>query len=755
MKLLFRAKKENVIKFIVYCIFLLYLVAIAILNIRSFSTEGYFWGLNPIPAFGPEFIVPTIVFYILAVIASILSVSGFFITREKGFGFAGAKDEPNGYEKLATERDVKKWKKIEKVVLKDKNYKAGGVPFLLNKKTAYVNNSEDHTVIIGSTGSGKTECGILPTTRILAKAGESMIITDPKGEIYQKTGALLKEEGYKIILLNFRDPQRGNSWNPFGLPYQFYKEGKETGDSNKSDKAMELLEDLGANILTDPNSKSNDPFWENASKDYFTALSMGLFEDAPADAININSINLMVTQGDHKFGRSFYDREYFAMKGEDTPIYNKASAVINTAQDTKAGVLSTFRTKTGIFSSRQALSEMLARSDFDMGMIGKEKTAVFMMIHDEKKTYHALLTIFVKQVYESLIDEAQKCGGKLPIRTNFLLDEFANMPALKDVDSMITASRSRNIRFTFIIQNFSQLNQVYGADMAETIKGNCNVHFLLTTELKALEEISKLCGDKKPPKAKDGQPQEPIRPLVTISDLQHMKQFEFLIKRMRCSPFKTKFTPDFELVKNNVWGCSYEEMPFSQREFKAPSTFDLISFVNKKKEELGEMVPGQSGPIGVNPFGGMGMPFAGISPSGFNPFVSQPQSETNNVQINDIDFESLSKRIDEKIAELEKEEAIEEERKKQIQEIPDKEEILNNIQTNPSTIEKTTEYFEQPTQTALIDNESENTNIPKTEESQEKIDQSVEKPKVNVDADSIIVDDNVTDDEFFDDFFDE
>ena len=73
-------------------------------------------------------------------------------------------------------------------------------------------------------------------------------------------------------------------------------------------------------------------------------------------------------------------------------------------------------------------------------------------------------------------------------------------------------------RFTFAIQNFSQLNKVYGKDVAETIKGNCgNFIFLITTELAALEEVSKLCGDIKPPKAKDGVPKDPIRPLVTVS----------------------------------------------------------------------------------------------------------------------------------------------------------------------------------------------------------------------------------------------
>lgn len=739
MKLLFRAKPEDMVKFLIYCVFLLYIVAIAVLNIHYFSTKAYFWGLNPLPAFGKQFFLTTILFYIAALTASIMKVSNFLIQRDKGFGFTSKEKEEKGYEKMADEKDVKNWSGIKKVVLKDNKYEAGGVPFILNKKEAYVNNGEDHTLIIGSTGSGKTECGILPTARILAKAGESMIITDPKGEIYRRTGALLKEQGYNIILLNFRSPLEGNAWNPFVLPYKFYKEGKQ-------DKAWELLEDLGQNILIDPNSKG-EPFWENASRDYFTGLAIGLFEDAKEEEININSINLMATQGEERVGRSTYDKEYFTLKGEMSPAYISASAIITTAQDTKAGVLSTFRTKTRIFSSREILSEMLSHSDFEFSKIGKEKTALFMMIHDEKKTYHALATILVKQIYESLIDVAQGCeGGKLPIRTNFLLDEFANMPALKDVDSMITASRSRNIRFTFIIQNFAQLNLVYGADMAETIKGNCNLHFLLTTELKALDEISRLCGDAKPKKAKEGMPAEPIRPLVSISDLQHMGKFEFLIKRMRSHPFKSKFAPDYELTKENAWNCSYEPLSLPRREFKPVAVFNLKEFVNQKRAEQGlpdfNAMPGG--------FGG----FGGGMPGGFNPFMNQmptssPATPSSIPGINggmpsSINFDELSKKIDAKIAEIEAEEAREKEVNKPIEE--DKPKEINNENLN----QKIEDFKEEIKRQKEAKQQQ-----PQKEPVEEVSEEETEKPKINVDVDSIIVNDNVKDDDFFDDFFDE
>jgi type IV secretory pathway TraG/TraD family ATPase VirD4 len=90
---------------------------------------------------------------------------------------------------------------------------------------------------------------------------------------------------------------------------------------------------------------------------------------------------------------------------------------------------------------------MLSHSDIDITTIGKQKTVLFIVIQDEKKTYHSLVTILLKQCYETLIAVAQENGGKLPIRTNFLLDEFANMPPLKDITTMITAARSRQIRF--------------------------------------------------------------------------------------------------------------------------------------------------------------------------------------------------------------------------------------------------------------------------------------------------------------------
>ena len=366
-----------------------------------------------------------------------------------------------------------------------------GIVVINDGKKIWVDDGEAHNLIIGATGSGKTQNVVFPMIKILAKAGESMVLTDPKGELYEGTAEMLRKKGYNIIVLNFRDPQKGNAWNPMTLPYDLYQEGN-------MDKAVELLDDLALNILYDEKN-TGDPFWEKSGADYFSGLALGLFEDAKKEQVNLNSMNLMSNLGEERFGgpNNNYIKEYFNMKDPARPAYVNASGTVYAPEETKGGVLSTFKQKVKLFSSRDNLSEMLSYSDFEMKDIGRKKTAVFMIVQDEKKTLHPLATIFIKQCYETLIDVAQESGGHLPFRTNFILDEFANMPPLKDVTTMVTAARSRHIRFTFIIQNFAQLTKVYGKEDAETIKGNCNILYLISSELQALEELSKMCGEVK------------------------------------------------------------------------------------------------------------------------------------------------------------------------------------------------------------------------------------------------------------------
>ena len=724
MKFKYRAEKKDIVYFAIFCLFLLYVVAIAVLNLASLTQQNQLYGFNPIRAFSPDFIGTTFGFFVLALLGIIISVSSYFWEKEKGVGFKMGKDEKSDYSRWAKEDEVKS--KLKEINTSDKIYQHAGIPLLVNTKTgkAWVDDGEAHSLIMGSTGSGKTTRLILPLIKILSKKGESMILTDPKGELYEKTAEMLTSKGYDIVILNLRNPEKGNAWNPLTLPHQLYKQG--------SDKANELLSDLAMSLLHD--EKTDDPFWQNSSSDYFTALALGLFEDAKEEEINLNSISFMSAVGEEKYGGTVYAKEYFSAKDPAKPIYINASGTINAPQDTKNSILSVFRQKIKIFATTEHLSEMLSYSDFDMKDIGKRKTAVFIIIQDEKKTYHALATVFIKQCYETLIDVAHDNNGKLPIRTNFILDEFANMPPLRDVTTMITAARSRQIRFNLVIQNFSQLNQVYGADDAETIKGNCaNLVYLMSKELKALEEISKLCGDKKIKGKGDKEPDKE-RPLISVSELQRLKEGDAIIIKDRSYPLKTKLPGEWEYKFEESTGSTIN-YPIRQR--RTINLFDVREFVKKKKMEAYN-----NNMFGPTPFDPR---MTGITPN--DPSQFMPPSMANNMppinfnQDDSFDVDELIKKIDAKIAELEAEEKMQ----KSINQTP---EVPVIEKPKPSIVDSNFNFKPKPdfnnTNKPII--ELENNSIP-----------AIETNKViniNPDIDKIINSnpDN-TDDQFFDDFF--
>ena len=641
MKLKLRFDKKRMIHFIIFAVILLYLVGVAVANLVTFSKTAHFYGLIPNLAFNSDYFTTTIIIYIITLICLVVSCGNYFFEFDNGFGFSTEK-KSDGYNHWCDSKTMKK--ELKMINSKDRITKYGGIPLINNGKQMWVDDGEYHNLIIGSTGSGKTQAIIFPMVHTLSKHGESMIITDPKGEIYEKTKIMLEKQGYEIILLNFRNPQQGNAWNPLSLPYRLWKSGNQ-------DKAIELLDDLALNILYDESSKNADPFWEKTSADYFSGIALGLFEDATEEQININSISLMSTVGEEKFKGSTYIKEYFNGKDPAGAAYTNASSTILAPSDTKGSIIAVFKQKIKLFASRVNLSEMLSYSNFSIENIGTKKTALFIVIQDEKKTYHSLATILVKQIYETLIDVAQNNGGKLPIRTNFLLDEFANMPPLKDVTTMITAARSRAMRFTMIIQNFAQLNEVYGEQSAETIKGNCgNLIYLISTELKALEEISKMCGEVKSKK----DDKTVSTPLITISDLQKLKMFEVIVRRLRIPPFKTKLTPNYKMDWGRVYP-SEDLMHIKPRVMREIQTFDVREFVKAKNQEKMANMMSDSSSGGFSPLFPGSNPFM-PSPSMFNE-QNMFKNNNNNNELKNQDIDDMVKKIEAQIAKIEAEES--------------------------------------------------------------------------------------------------
>ena len=434
------------------------------------------------------------------------------------------------YSRWASEDEIKS--SLQKIELKNNDFNFSGIPLFTAQEpgTVFVDHTDTHTTIVGSTGSKKTRLIGMPSLRIYARAGESFIATDPKAELYERTLPLLKEHGYKIFVLNLRDPQKSNGWNPLYIPYRFYKTGNR-------DRAIELVTDMANCMIQD--SMSNDPYWHNSAASMFSGLIITLFECAAENEIHLKSLRTLRSQAFKNLPESdnntrdytppFIKERFLDYLDKSVFLFSLLNGTIEAPDTTRSCIISTFDQAMRPFFCQDNLVNMLSGNDLEMSSIGRKKTAVFLIIPDENTLYHRLVSVFVKQCYTALILEAQKQPlKKLPVRVNFLLDEFSSLPQISDFPAMITASRSRNIRFNLIIQSLNQLRIRYGID-AETIRGNCeNWVFLHSREISLLEELVQLSGNK-----------SCEEPLISVSMLQTLSKDkgEALVFHKRLHPY--------------------------------------------------------------------------------------------------------------------------------------------------------------------------------------------------------------------------
>lgn len=471
--------------------------------------------------------------------------------------------QKNGYEsRISFSRDLCCFdiKKQKYASIKKPHYAMNwqsGCPmcFDASKGTVYCDWSESHSLVFGATGSKKSRLIVMPTVYLLGVVGESMIISDPKAEIYNKTAGFLIRNDYEIITINIRDPNCGNAWNPFHIPYQFYKAGE-------FDKAYEYTSDIAYNLaLSDISAK--DPFWDYSAGDLLSGLILLLFKYCMLNHLDDDFVNVnnLVRLRIELFNDSGACRHLWKLVDQDTVIASALNGTRTAPDKTKASILCTLDEKIRFLTLSTSLMGMLSNNKIDIAQIRFSKTAVFLISPDEKTTFHKIIALFIKQSYEYLIytsfvneDKADKF-----LRINYILDEFSALPTINDFPSMISAARSRSIRFLLVMQSLHQLESRYQEE-AQTILANCTNWFFLTSrELKLLETISNLCGT-------DGK----NKPLAPIYNLQRLNKDrgECLILRARLKPYLSQLLDidDYEIG------------------------FEKVQLPNRKRYELKEII---------------------------------------------------------------------------------------------------------------------------------------------------------------------
>lgn len=418
-----------------------------------------------------------------------------------------------GSARFSNFNEIKKNFKKEKI----SNIKESGVPIWFSKDYKYVwfDRETPHYTYLGSTGSGKSVTAVIPMCSFVATAKNkrSVFITDPKGEIFNTTSKMFKDNGYNVLTLDFRHPEMSNHFNilePIIKEYEKYIDYEKKSIVSKKDKvkfnnlAMTSLAETNrlitslATMIMQEKTQQKDPFWNNSARNLLEGLIGFFLEEYKKNTIKRNQITMtsirkfqnssMQEKNFNKF-KTYIDRKDYGSKSKDS-----LTSILNASDNTYKSITAVFGEKMSLFDDVN-VANVTSDSDFDFDLLGREATALFIIVPDEDKVYFTLVTIIVGLLYKELVKLANsKENKKLPVQIDWLLDEFANCPPLADIEALVSVARSRGMRFHFFIQSFSQLDNVYGKEVAQIILDNCGLIYLKTNTQDTAEQISKRLG---------------------------------------------------------------------------------------------------------------------------------------------------------------------------------------------------------------------------------------------------------------------
>lgn len=355
-----------------------------------------------------------------------------------------------------------------------------------DKERIYFVGEDSHILCIGATRSGKSRCLVVQSICTLGLAGESIVVSDPKAELYDYTAAFLKKLGYEVLVLDFKNPEKSQRYNLLQPIINAIRNGD-------TDKAEMLAWDLTCTLVGKP---EGEKLWSNGESAVIAAAILCVVCDNKnrPDFQNLTNVYWFIAEMVKTIGNKMPLLEYV----KKLPPAHPAKALLSISDvaptRTRGSFYTSALTTLRLFTSK-SIYAMTHTSDFELQDIGQKKQALFIILPDEKTTFYPVASLIVSQQYEQLATLADKRGGRLKQRVNFLLDEYGNFTPINDMTNKLTVGAGRGIRFSLYIQSFSQLIEKYNKDVSDTIKANCQTWVYLQADDKdTLQDISEKLG---------------------------------------------------------------------------------------------------------------------------------------------------------------------------------------------------------------------------------------------------------------------
>ena len=510
-----------------------------------------------------------------------------------------------------------------------------GLIFMSYRDHVYVDDSDSHSLIIGSSGSGKSFSFILPMLCLMAMTGESGLTVDIKGELSAKTAELFKSKGYDVYFIDFINPENSDCWNPLYLgaseyvrqleiknkemqqyalmkhkidkeyqilygkdidiDYETYFGTNDAGDfiydrykqefltSADFSLAQEYFRDVVEAMTSGKNESREDNFWNEEAGRVLEGYIHLLAESGDIDVINIPAVSRLMLEGDEVKKKStrgnttwlqYYLEHY---KTNSNLSKEKLMSYVNSAEQTMKSTRNVLAKHLNGIVTNDAVKKMLSNNDIDLENVGKRKTMIYLKVHDEKQTYYPLVTLFIKQLWQCLVKTARSSPDlRLPIPFHIMFDEMGQFPAFDEITNVLTAGRSRGVRLTAVVQGYDQLDNAYGKNTAKTIKNNAkNTVYLLSGDYETLDELSKRCGSHLV--IRNGRKE--MERLITPDRLQNFQFGETLIIRQREKAFITKVIP----FDQYVFYPSLKDYQLRHKNKKEPKYFSIKDDIKEKE----------------------------------------------------------------------------------------------------------------------------------------------------------------------------
>ena len=499
---------------------------------------------------------------------------------------------------------IKKLKKMKEFLVTDFSNvrdKPDGIIIGAEKKggdVQVISTSQLHALIVGTTGSGKTTGFVDQNISVLSKSKgkPSLVITDPKSELYEKHARQLEREGYKISVLDLREPYSSARWNPMnvlirrirmvkelenklenrdgkyygaGEVFLSYRDAR-TRVQELKDEIYENAQDLVYTIC--PVQNREQPTWEEGARNLIFGLVLAFCEDCIKGKLEEKQLLLFnIYHNITKYcSENTTQLKAYLLEGRDE--FSKVRGLVNTVLITSDKTLTSYLSEVNSYMYRlsdDGILSLTSENDIDIINMDENPNAVFIIVPDERFTRHRFVTLFITQMYKELVEKAnlnlrrkQTDSAILKRNTYFVLDEFSNLPKFDNIEGMVTVARSRGIRFLFVLQSFAQLNVKYGHDIADVIKTNCNVKiFIGSDDFETRKEFSELCGNKKiknfsvntssenPASSSTGASNQPLITTGMLERLNGNEKGDAIVSVRGYEPIWTRFTPSYKLSR--------------------------------------------------------------------------------------------------------------------------------------------------------------------------------------------------------------